>query len=91
MKIMKITNVKAYVVNPPLPEYGSSSEREWTFVQIDTDEGITGWGEATNYPGGGSFLTAQAVLMLKKILNLSAALAPDALNASPQARPAAAE
>ena len=65
---MKITDVKAYVVNPPLPEYGSSSEREWTFVQIDTDEGITGWGEATNYPGGGSFLTAQAVLMLKKIL-----------------------
>ncbi|MEZ4736239.1 MAG: mandelate racemase/muconate lactonizing enzyme family protein [Caldilineaceae bacterium] len=65
---MKITDVKAYVVNPPLPEYGSSSEREWTFVQIDTDEGITGWGEATNYPGGGSFLSAQAVLMQKEIL-----------------------
>lgn len=65
---MKITDVKAYVVNPPLPEYGSSNEREWTFVQIDTDEGITGWGEATNYPGGGSFLSAQAVLMQKEIL-----------------------
>lgn len=65
---MKITDVNAYVVNPPLPEYGSSSEREWTFVQIDTDEGITGWGEATNYPGGGSFLSAQAVLMQKDVL-----------------------
>jgi galactonate dehydratase len=65
---MKITDIKAYVVNPPLPEYGSSSEREWTFVQIETDEGITGWGEATNYPGGGSFLTAQAVLMQKEVL-----------------------
>lgn len=65
---MKITNVRAYVVDPPLPEYGSSNEREWTFVQIDTDEGITGWGEATNYPGGGSFLAAQAVLMQKDIL-----------------------
>jgi len=65
---MKITDVKAYVVDPPLPEYGSSSERQWTFVQIDTDEGITGWGEATNYPGGGSFLTAQLVLMLKEVL-----------------------
>jgi len=21
------------------------------FIQIDTDEGITGWGEITNYPG----------------------------------------
>ncbi|MEZ4859785.1 MAG: mandelate racemase/muconate lactonizing enzyme family protein [Caldilineaceae bacterium] len=65
---MKITDIKAYVVTPPLPEYGSSSEREWTFVQIETDEGITGWGEATNYPGRGSFLTAQAVLMQKDIL-----------------------
>ena len=65
---MKITNVNAYVVDPDLPEYGSSSERQWTFVQIDTDEGITGWGEATNYPGGGSFLTGQTVRMLKELL-----------------------
>ena len=26
-------------------------KRELLFVQIDTDEGITGWGEITNYPG----------------------------------------
>ena len=25
--------------------------RELLFVQIDTDEGITGWGEITNYTG----------------------------------------
>lgn len=65
---MKITDVKAYVVDPPLPAYGSSKDREWTFVQIDTDEGITGWGEATNYPGGGSFLSAQAILLQKEVL-----------------------
>ena len=65
---MKITDVKVYVVDPPLPVYGSSEERQWTFVQIDTDEGITGWGEATNYPGGGSFLTAHAILLLKEVL-----------------------
>ena len=65
---MKITDVKVYVVDPPLPAYGSSEERQWTFVQIDTDEGITGWGEATNYPGGGSFLTAQTILLLKEVL-----------------------
>lgn len=65
---MKISDVKVYVVDPPLPAYGSSEERQWTFVQIDTDEGITGWGEATNYPGGGSFLTAQTILLLKEVL-----------------------
>jgi len=65
---MKITDVKAYVVDPSLPQYGSSSERQWTFVQIETDEGITGWGEATNYPGGGSFLTGQTIRMLKDVL-----------------------
>ena len=65
---MKITDVKVYVVDPPLPYYGSSKDREWTFVQIDTDEGITGWGEATNYPGGGSFLSAQAILLQKEVL-----------------------
>ena len=65
---MKITDVKVYVVDPPLPAYGSSEERQWTFVQIDTDEGITGWGEATNSPGGGSFLTAQTILLLKEVL-----------------------
>ncbi|MFN8446050.1 MAG: mandelate racemase/muconate lactonizing enzyme family protein [Caldilineaceae bacterium] len=65
---MKISDVKVYVVNPPVPDYDNSDERQWTFVQIDTDEGITGWGEATNYPGGGSFLTAQAVLRMKDVL-----------------------
>ncbi|MBI4219130.1 MAG: mandelate racemase/muconate lactonizing enzyme family protein [Chloroflexi bacterium] len=67
---MKITDVKAYVVEPALPAYGSSpqEDRQWTFVQIDTDEGISGFGECTNYPGGGSFLTARAVLACKEAL-----------------------
>ena len=62
---LKITDVRAYVVSPDLPEYGSSSEREWTFVRIDTDEGITGWGEATNYPRKGSFIVANTVRLLR--------------------------
>ena len=45
---MKITDVRAYVVDPSVPQFGSAPDafrdREWTFVQIDTDEGITGWG-----------------------------------------------
>ena len=32
---MKITKVNTYLVRP-----------RWGFVEIETDEGITGWGEA---------------------------------------------
>ena len=35
---MKITGVSAVVVNAHL--------RNWVFVKVETDEGITGWGEA---------------------------------------------
>ena len=42
---MKITNVNAYVVDPDYQAAGGINNREWTFVQIETDEGITGWGE----------------------------------------------
>ena len=65
---MKITDVKAWVVEPQMPAFGSTMDREWTFVRIDTDEGISGWGEATSSPRHGSFLTAQAVLAMKEAL-----------------------
>ena len=52
---MRITDVNAYVVTPPGHGYGGANERQWVFVRVDTDEGIHGWGECTNYPGGGSF------------------------------------
>ena len=32
---MKITEINTYLVRP-----------RWCFVEIETDEGITGWGEA---------------------------------------------
>ncbi len=54
---MKITDVKAYVIetdwddrpgadHPRLP-----TKREFIFLKVETDEGIDGWGEVTNYPG----------------------------------------
>lgn len=64
---MKITDVKAYVVVPEIPGM-TDRERQWTFVQIETDQGITGWGEATNYPGGGSLLSAHTVRLMKDLL-----------------------
>ena len=55
---MKITDVKSYLIEmewddrPGKDQIRSPINREFVFVQIDTDEGITGWGEITNYPGG---------------------------------------
>lgn len=51
---MKITELKPWIVTVPTlsfrPEEGTV-KREYLFLQVNTDEGITGWGEVTNYPG----------------------------------------
>ena len=39
---MKITDVKTHVVKMP-------SAMPWVFVSVETDEGVTGWGECTDY------------------------------------------
>ena len=43
---MKITNITAHLVGIPSPG-GVSPSRNWIFVKVETDEGITGTGEAT--------------------------------------------
>ena len=54
---MKITNIRAWNVkvpwdmNPGTGEMRDPGRRAFLFVQVDTDEGITGWGEVTTYPG----------------------------------------
>ena len=65
---MKITDVRAYVVVPDLHDPADPAERSWTFVRIDTDEGLSGWGEATNYPGGGSLLSGHTIQLLREVL-----------------------
>ncbi len=40
---MKITDVKTYLVE--------GIKYNWTLIKVETDEGIHGWGEATNWPG----------------------------------------
>ncbi len=64
---MKITDVKGYVVVPDMPD---SHRGLWEslFVQVDTDEGITGFGEATNWPHGGSFLIGRALDLARDAL-----------------------
>src|ERR671939_1554255 len=52
---MKITKVRPWIVSGPPEEPGGRSLTggllSYVFVQVDTDEGLTGWGEITTYPG----------------------------------------
>ena len=50
---MKITSVRPWVVARPREglETASDASHPYVFVQVDTDAGITGWGEITTYPG----------------------------------------
>lgn len=54
---MKITDVRPWIVTGP-PEEAEARDPEgrprrlhYVFVQVDTDAGLTGWGEVTTYPG----------------------------------------
>lgn len=49
---MKITRVIPWLANAPRPYLDTAGEapgqeREYVFVQVSTDEGLTGWGEIT--------------------------------------------
>jgi galactonate dehydratase len=49
---MKITRIRPWHVSGPAADPNSDSSRlSYVFVQVDTDEGLTGWGEVTTYPG----------------------------------------
>ncbi len=54
---MKITNVRPWVVEtdwdnrPGKKQRRDPVKRRLVFVQVDTAEGITGWGEVTTFPG----------------------------------------
>jgi len=72
---MKITGVKAYVVDAfaiggaeAAELRAREGELSWTFVRIDTDEGITGFGEASNYPGNGSLIVGDAVRRVREFV-----------------------
>jgi galactonate dehydratase len=49
---MKITRVRPWLVGGPPPATDTSAPQlSYVFVQVETDEGLTGWGEVTTYPG----------------------------------------
>ena len=55
---MKISNIKSFVVN--------GGFRPWTFVKVETDEGIVGWGDACDWEA--SFATVKVVEFLSGFL-----------------------
>ncbi len=55
---MKITDLRVYLTR-------AGTGRTWVFVEVDTDEGITGLGEATNSGGGGALVVGPALEMLR--------------------------
>ena len=66
---MKITNVKIHVVRPDTgPPGPSGSTTGWVFVEIETDEGVTGLGECSNSPRKGNILVGRALQTLKDVL-----------------------
>ena len=56
---MKITDLKVWVTAP------EKNGRSFVYVQIDTDEGIHGIGEATSSGGGGSIVVGNMLRFLK--------------------------
>ena len=53
---MKIKSVKPWIIQIPWSDrpsepFSEKNKKELLFTQIDTEEGITGWGEVTTYPG----------------------------------------
>ena len=44
---MKIRRVTPWLVNVPSDSERARGTRQYIFVQVETDEGITGWGEIT--------------------------------------------
>ena len=56
---MKITNLKVWVTRP------EPRGRSFVFFRIDTDEGVSGIGEATSSGGGGSIIVGNMARFLR--------------------------
>ena len=65
---MKITDVKVYSVSPDGAISGWGTRIGWVFVVVETDEGIVGYGECSNFPRKGNPLVSSAVETLKDSL-----------------------
>jgi len=60
--LMKITDLRVYLTR-------AGTGRTWVFVEVDTDEGITGVGESTNSGGGGAIMLGHAYELIRADLS----------------------
>lgn len=58
---MKITDVRVHVVRPYVVSPFGDHHPAYVFVQVETDEGITGYGECSNWPHGSDLIVATVV------------------------------
>ena len=66
---MKITDVKVFPVSVDLSKVSPSGTRAgWVLLAIETDEGITGYGECSNWPRRGDILVAHGIETIKSAL-----------------------
>lgn len=47
---MKVTDVHTYLMDASPPQKGGWAARNWLFVRVSTDEGVSGIGEASGWP-----------------------------------------
>ena len=59
---MKITDLRVWLPRVPIP---GLAPRTWVFIELDTDEGITGIGEASCSGGGGSIVVGNMMKYLR--------------------------
>jgi galactonate dehydratase len=46
---VRVTDVKTFLVYPANPQVGFIGGKHWLFVKVETDSGISGWGEAYTF------------------------------------------
>ena len=63
---MKITDVKVYPVTTDVGRVSDSKTKVgWVLLAVETDEGITGYGECSNWPRKGDILVSSGVETIK--------------------------
>ncbi|MGW2056812.1 mandelate racemase/muconate lactonizing enzyme family protein [Streptomyces sp. NPDC001840] len=66
---MKITDVRLHAVEPKgkVPSLGGSPVC-WLFIEVETDAGVTGIGECSNWPGQGNDIVAATLRTMSEYL-----------------------
>ena len=63
---MKITDIKVYPIKPDMGDIlPAGINIGWVFLAVETDEGLTGYGECSNWPVKGNIIVASILDIVK--------------------------